>query len=626
MRGEDGLDMQTYGAPFRLAAALSLTLVLLTLVGDMGARAPAGSAVQVPAATPGNATTVLKGETPLIVLKRKVKPTGPHKRTAAGTVLTVTLGLPLRNKATLDAFVKNQVRSGHHMTNRQFDGEFGPTAQQVQAVKKWGAANGLTTVYVSPDNLIITMRGPTARVAAAFKVAIDDYRAPNRGVFYSNDRDPSVPASLSIQSVSGLNDYIQFHTLAAPRMPRAARSRAENMRPGGYYPSDFRTAYDVAGHGYDGTGQTIGLTLWGVPVPDSDLSAFAGATGDPAMAAGSGADHVEWIPVDGSSTMTSTLGETAMDVEYAHGMAPHAHLKFWLGVDNGASALEDAVAQAANDPSVHVVSNSWAACFPSPSVKDAFVQATTNSFEHAVAVGTTFYFSSGDDGSYTDSDPLCESMSKPYYYPATSPYVVAVGGTTLQTNGDYNYNREAVWASFGGGSSGGGCTTDFARPAWQVDVPVASCSGRAVPDIAADADPATGAYVYAGGKAQVVGGTSLSAPLIAGMAAVTDRYLTTVKKPLVGFAAPLIYQLATGAASLDFHDVITGSNGFTAGPGWDEATGWGSWDWWLFTQSASTASLKSTGTAAADISSPDFPSVRPRTKRTAARDTRAPHG
>src|SRR5262249_6811417 len=151
MRGGDGLDMETYGAPaMRLATALPLTLVLLMLIGDLGTCAPARSAAQATGGPFGNKITVLRGQTPPVVLKRNAKLTGSHTRTATGPVLTITIGLPLRKQATLDAFIGNQARSGRYMTNRQFDDEFGPTAQQVRAVKRWGAANGLTTFYVSP--------------------------------------------------------------------------------------------------------------------------------------------------------------------------------------------------------------------------------------------------------------------------------------------------------------------------------------------------------------------------------------------------------------------------------------------------------------------------------------------
>src|SRR5207253_10667243 len=124
----------------------------------------------------------------------------------------------------------------------------------------------------------------------------------------------------------------------------------------------------------------------------------------------------------------------------------------------------------------------------------------------------------------------------------------------------------------------GGCSTVFARPSWQVGVSAATCAGRAEPDVAADADPNTGAYVYSQASAQPVGGTSLAAPLWAGMAADVNRYLGANGKPLMGFSAPRLYQLATNATtySRDFHDVTSGNNGYPAGPGWDEATGWGS--------------------------------------------------
>jgi subtilase family serine protease len=192
---------------------------------------------------------------------------------------------------------------------------------------------------------------------------------------------------------------------------------------------------------------------------------------------------------------------------------------------------------------------------------------------HFNVPGVTFVASSGDNGAGPS-------------WPAVSPYVVAVGGTTLTTNVDSTYNTETAWSG-----SGGGCTGAFAAPWWQTGTGTAPCTtaagspGRTIPDVAANADANTPALVYVQGGIHLIGGTSLAVPLWAGFAADIDRYLSTNGQAQMGFAAPVLYQLATNPAthSRDYHDVTSGSNdpaggtrGYSAGPGYDQVTGWGS--------------------------------------------------
>jgi len=507
--------------------------------------------------------------------------------------LTLDIGLGVHNSSDLDAIIaaasdpaSPQYR--HYLSNDAYLARFAPTDAEVQSVRDWATAASLTVQSVSPDHLLVTAQAPAGTVERALGVTINSYALDGRTI-RSNDRDPSVPDGLDIRAISGLSTIHRFHVMA----PRAATNRLRATRSGGYYPNDFRAAYNVAPVG-DGAGQTIGFTLWGGPVAQSDLNTFASQTGTPAIVGGqAGANGIDWIPVNGGSSDTNELVETAMDVEYAHGVAPNSHLKYWLGdcATSGTSCnpsdtgLEGAISAAANDTSLHVVSNSWGGG-EAASAADPFVSNTGASFQHAASVGTTFYFSSGDSGAWSGSSGTTQAPS----YPADSPYVVSVGGTNLQTApSTYTYSSESTWSCAtytactspyptGTGGSGGGCSTIFARPSWQTGVGAATCSGRAEPDISADADPNSGAYVYVQGQGQPVGGTSLAAPLWSGMAADTNRYLGANGQALMGFSAPRIYQLAANATTgaRDFHDVTSGTNGYPAGTGWDEATGWGS--------------------------------------------------
>jgi kumamolisin len=546
---------------------------------------------------------VLAGITPNAIHDSAVTQVGQLDPT---TVLTINMILPLRNMAALQALVSSVGNGGSYLTQQQFDDQFGVPVQQVAAVERWGSANGLHTTFTAGDGSIVSLQGSTAAVAAALNVSINTYRGANGLVFFANSDDPQLPATLGVLSVDGLNNLPRFHALTQANSQAVARAALNTVRDSanGLWPVDLRRAYDV-GHGYDGTGQVIGFTGWGAPVPNSDFQNFANATGEPRIVGGTAQDggpatstapdQIDWIYSNGVDTTTDAQAETAMDTEYAHGMAPHAHLRYWLSDQVGTCpncsgdgiGLENAISMAANDPQVHVVSNSWGRREAS-SPTDPFYLAVDQELLHAVSVGTTFYFAAGDAGTDSGGTGLPS-------YPADDANVVTVGGTTLSRTADGSYAGEQVWADPSRGVGGGaGCSRVIPAPAFQNTAAVntvATCTlannvrGRAEPDVAADADPDTGVDVYDQGSDREMGGASLAVLLWAGMAAVANQYAAAHGLPSLGWAAPKIYTLAGSSRyTTDFHDVITGSTAgsstYTAGIGWDQASGWGSIDWY----------------------------------------------
>jgi len=523
---------------------------------------------------------ILTGQTLDVVAHGQAKQIGHHK---ADDVLTLHIGQAVHDSVTLDAFIaavtdKHNPLYGHYLTAAQYKARFAPTDQEVQVVRDWVTGAGLTVTAVSPDNLLVSIQGTTTQIEQALKVTINDYQRDDGSTFRSNDRDATVPGGVNIQAISGLSTYERAVTNRAPR-------DLHNVGGiNGYTPNDFRTAYNMNAVGSTASGQRIGLILWGGKVVQSDLHVFAGATGTPELVAGlSGDNGIDWIGVDGNPMTDATPGtiaETAQDVEYGHGVAPGSHLKFWLapcapgGCGSGDNmGLEDAISAAANDPDVHIVSNSWN--FGGPVSDGSLFININTSLQRAVAGGTTFYFASGDYG--RNSQPA---------FPSTSPYVVAVGGTTLKTNSNQTYGSETAWSS-GKLGSGGGCDPNISRPSWQTGVTAtnngAPCAGRAIPDVAADADPATPGIQYFQGHYDIADGTSLSTPLWAGMTADIDFALGTGAAFLVGFAGPELYRIGSdpNAYPYDMHDItITPSGGpaYNAVKGWDEATGLGSPD------------------------------------------------
>ncbi len=588
-----------HAVPSLCLASMTVVLALCTglypgALALVGAHADAATTTLAPPPP-----RLLYGQTPMAVSRGVAVRRGPHNPDGA---LTLTIGLGARNAAVLDAVIAASSdpaspRYGHYLTRDEYRARFAPTDVDVSAVRAWAERAGLRVSAVSPERLLVTARGTTSQVQRLLGVTIDDYSLPGRR-FYSNDRDPVVPSDLNVVAISGLTSLARIQAMHDVPM------RPAGVPAGGYRPQDFQTAYNAVPVD-DAAGQTIGFTLWGAPLAQSDLDGFARNTGTVTVTVGgAGANGVEFIPVNGNDeqhTAGDLQTEIALDVETAHGTAPNSHLKYWLGdVASGTTdtptdtGLEIALDDAANDPSVHIVSNSWGGQ-DAAEEDPGFVPTIDPILQYAASVGTTFYFSTGDDGyasgssCYNGGSGGSSCTTRETAYPAESPYVVAVGGTSLTTNGDGSYGGESAWDG-----SGGGCSTYYQRPAWQVGLTgtAALCTdtggqpGRTIPDIAADGNPGTGAYVYLNGGGETVGGTSLSAPLWAGMTADMNNYLIGRGQCPVGFAAPRLYQLATGSThARDFHDVTSGSNGptsgnppqgYTAEPGYDEVTGWGS--------------------------------------------------
>jgi kumamolisin len=337
----------------------------------------------------------------------------------------------------------------------------------------------------------------------------------------------------------------------------------------GYSPNQLMSAYDVLPlhrQGLNGQGQTISfIEVDGIDA--GDLTFFDRTFHEPK------AQLDVYVP-DGTDGALDPGPETTMDLEYAHAIAPAARLKVYEVIrvgdfQNYSGALADAVrgalAGGATVISISLLgtgsifcSTAWAARHLHPALQEAA--------QHGVAV----FAASGDDG-----DSPCRTVILPgTVYPASDPNVTAVGGTTLTLSPSGGYGGEVAWDG-----SGGGVSRDFKRPSWQVGSSNIG-SYRGVPDVAWDADPASGVPVYIQGQWQQTGGTSLGAPCWAALWALASQYHHAHTGKNLGSANPLLYGLATGSRYHQlFHDVTSGDNGsYSAGPGWDAVTGWGSPD------------------------------------------------
>lgn len=320
---------------------------------------------------------------------------------------------------------------------------------------------------------------------------------------------------------------------------------------GGYTPSQIRTAYGLAGIGNHGAGQTIALIdAYDNPHAESDLGVFTAQFGLPPCTTANSCFQKIYATGVTPPVSTGWAVESSLDIEWSHAMAPQAKIilveaataknaDLWQAVDV-------AVAQGATVVSMSFGSREYA--------------SEVNADTHFNVTAVTFCASTGDSGHGAQ-------------YPAASPFVVAVGGTTLHTQTNGTWAGETAWAG-----SGGGTSQVEAEPSYQSGVQ--TTGKRGAPDVAWDADPSSGVAVYSQtglGGWSVVGGTSVGSPSWAGLFAVVNSSRVALRKSTLTQPQFLLYP----NAEADYHDITSGTNGScgapcTAGVGYDFVTGVGS--------------------------------------------------
>jgi kumamolisin len=521
------------------------------------------------------------------VARRPVPGTaGPRKAgsTRVGDVaamrqLPFAVTLPLRNRPALDALISrvSNPRSpayGRYLTPSQFMARFAPTRSQVATVTGFLRSEGITVASVSSNRTVVDATGTAANVERAFGSSMGRYHDRSTGRNYvANDRVLSVPSSVraDVLGIVGLDShYLRHHPpLHAAEAPRAGAGPA-----GGWTPAQLKTGYDVsplASAGFTGSGQHVGLF---------ELDGFQQSnitTYDNQYGLGSPSPTV--VRVDGGS---GSLGggqvEVELDIEVIQAIAPAAAITVWEGPNSDQGVIDTYNAMAVSN-TTPANSTSWGLCEPNSS------QATINSedqvFAQMAAQGQSLFAASGDSAAYDCGVNGQLAVDNP----ADDPNVTGTGGTRLTLASNNTYSSETTWDTNATEGGGGGVSTKFGKPSWQnaPGVPSNCSTHRCVPDISSNADPATGYSIFSEGRWTVVGGTSAAAPMWAGFTAVYNQDATANGTARLGFANPVLYQLASTTQSFPpYHDITTGHTSTTtnwpATAGYDLATGLGSFD------------------------------------------------
>ncbi len=477
------------------------------------------------------------------------------KPVPAGTSITVSV--LLRRKSPIDTATLGAKR----LTRAQYRAAHGTDPAALKAVLAFAKAYSLTAEH-DPARRIISLTGTAANLQQAFGVTLTLQTAPDGSTYRIREGDIHLPESLTdqVDAVLGLDTRPQ----ATPKFRKAqstlkkgiATPRATNIS---FTPVQVAQLYGLPA-GSSAAGQTIALIELGGGFKAADITAYfksIGVTKPTVLAVSVDKGKNKSDGVNGAD------GEVMLDIEVAGAVAAGARIVVYFApnTDQGfIDAISTAVHDSKNNPSV--ISISWGG--PESSWTTQAANALDAACQSAAALGITVLAAAGDNGS---NDGVTDGKQHADF-PASSPHVLACGGTKLNGTGTA-IASEVVWneTAANEGATGGGISVLFPQPAWQKTI-AATKSGRGVPDVSGNADPATGYQVRVDGESLVIGGTSAVAPLWAGLLAVANAQ----SKTNAGFLQPKLY-----AAKNVCRDITSGNNGaFQAGPGWDACTGLGS--------------------------------------------------
>jgi subtilase family serine protease len=563
--------------PYRLRwliGALSVALVALAL--------PLSNAVAA------EARVVVAGAAPIPANVKVV-----HQ--AISTTFDVTLAP--RSTAGLTNYIASlsdtaSANYRHFLTTAQFAQRFGASESSVDAVRAYFDGFGLRVSGLSKGRLVLHVKGTTTQIARAFAAPLETVRRANGVLAAQLSSRGTVPAPVAhdIAGIAGISSVVQpstntvlahatSHSKVATTCPDDGGELSTTPNAdGGYTPFQFAQLYGLNtewANNITGAGQTIAVYELSAYDP-GDLATFLTCYGL--------SPTITPVSVDGGPT-GGYDDEPTLDIEEVTAMAPGATVEIYQGPNNATGPI-DTYQQIADDDTASIVSTSWGTCESDPSGDPSAEQPI---FEQMAAEGQTVVSAAGDAGSsdcngITNNDPAVDD-------PASQPYVTGVGGLSVN---DVAPLSETVWntpvKTGDPGAGGGGISELWSRPTWQnaPGIP-ANATMRMVPDLSSDADPDTGFVQYFTGTGQgvctenceagwgSVGGTSIGSPMVSSLVATAAQACGTAR---LGFINPSLYAMATTG----YNDVTTGSNDiygvgvYSAGPGYDMASGLGSPD------------------------------------------------
>lgn len=463
------------------------------------------------------------------------------------------------------------------------------------ALITWAADHRLSVLWREGEDWAY-VSGASDDLGRAFGVDVHDYRSQDGQVFYASQQDPEVPMSLRAE-VSGLGRIINYnpiHTMRPPMPP------PRDVPDGELKPAQLLNTYNATPLKTTGKGQTI-VFIEIDKFDPKDIAAFNKEFSNP--------DDPAKIPPLNPTVVGQTpdayIGETTMDIQVAHGIAPDAQIVVYyvptrMPPPDGEGANWANFFSDIDNQFPHAIWSVSLGGWCDKIDKEVSMRPSRSAIAAAQKRGTTVFFSSGDTGGYECKGQASSKKSSPpkpteigLSTIASLPEVVDVGGTTLSTDANGRWVTEVGWADYPATQgTGGGVSNLFDRPAWQQGLQPPEDSGerygtvpdvaghRLAPDVAAVADPATGPLIFTrGGKRDTGGGTSVSAPIWAALTALMNQYLTEHGGAAVGDLNPLLYQVAAKGTQPSFHDVTIGGNAaFNSGTGFDLATGLGTPD------------------------------------------------
>lgn len=618
---------------FRRAAACLMTLAML-------------ASLSVATTSAASARSTLRSSAPSWATSANFV---AHANPATKIGFRVYLGWRNPNAAVALAKAVSNPRSssyGKYVSAASFRRQFAPSQAQVNTVQSWLRSKGFAVDYTPSNNHYVAAGGTVAQASAAFGTQFNVYRVKGKLV-RSPAGDVSVPGSLAqlVTGVVGLDESAEFVSTdrvvdrnAPPsagfrNSPPLSNYWAQFTSPyaypagftdvsdpatvpwtvKGYTPAQIKDAYNIS-DAYDGAGQTVAIIdAYASPTILQDVNQWSINRGLPTMKPGQFQQVVApgtfRRPQNPSQDPQGWYGEETLDVEAVHGMAPAAKIVY-VGSPNNYRDMDAAMNHVVDRQLAHIVTNSYG--FATELLPRGYVKPLEDTLIQAAAEGIGVYFSSGDNGDETARFGFATTE-----WPVSSPWVTAVGGTSLgiDANGEraietgwgtsnYDCNSTTLACTRSGWlyGAGGGVSRIFAKPSYQAAL---NTSGRAVPDVAAVGDPQTGLLVgqtqsFPGGSSYDeyrIGGTSLSSPLFAGLMALADQAAGSYH----GFANPAFYahpgefydvlSVKTAVARRNFNNSVDATAGTSdklrtfddysgsptqhTNPGWDNVTGLG---------------------------------------------------